>query len=193
MLRSLIAGVRALLHPTKRNAQIEDELKSFFDASVEDKIRGGMNPEGAERAARAEIGSREMARHKIWSAGWESVAEAFARELRFAARQLRKSPGFAAVTVLTLALGIGANTAIFLLTYTLVLKSLPVPAPGRLVRYTLNTDTIPWMEIDYPLYEALRAHEGPTSAMFAWSDQHVTLYEGSSSSQVPVGLATGAV
>ncbi|MGB6131270.1 MAG: ADOP family duplicated permease [Acidobacteriaceae bacterium] len=193
MLRSLIAGMRALLRPAERNAQIEEELKSFFDASVEEKIRNGMSPESARRAAQVEIGSRETVRHKTWSASWESRADSFVRELRFATRQLRKSPGYAAVTMLTLALGIGANTAIFLLTYTLLLKSLPVPDPGRLVRYSFNTDTIPWMGIDYPLYEALRAHQGPTSGLFAWNDNHATLREDGRSSQVPVALATGSV
>jgi hypothetical protein len=67
MLRSLIAGMRSLLHPAERNSRIEEELKSFSDASVEDKIRSGMSPGGARRAAHIEIGSGEMVRHKVWS------------------------------------------------------------------------------------------------------------------------------
>jgi predicted permease len=192
MLRSLISGVRALLHPMKRNVQIEDELKSFFEDSVEDKVRRGMSPEEARRAARIEIGSREMVRHKVWSAGWESWVDSFVRDLRFAARQIKKSPGFTAVTVLTLGLGIGANTAIFLLTYSLLLKSLPVPDPGRLVRYSAFSQDGDHA-ISYRLYEALREHPGPTSGLFAWDDSDAELDEGSSSSQIPVGLATGSV
>jgi hypothetical protein len=95
MLRSMIAGVRALLRPAERNTQIEDELRSFFQASVEDKIRNGMSPESAQRAAQIEIGSGEMVRHKVWSVGWESAVDSFLRELHVAARQLKKAPGFA--------------------------------------------------------------------------------------------------
>jgi hypothetical protein len=192
MLRNLIAGVRALLHPAQRNAQIEEELKSFFDASVDEKVRSGMSPERAQRAARAEIGSREMVRHKTWSAGWESCVDSFVRDLRFGARQIKRSPGFTAVTVLTLALGIGANTAIFLLTYSLLLKSLPVPEPGRLVQYSASSRDGDH-SISYPLYEALREHPGPTSGLFAWNDSDAELGESGSSSQIPVGLATGSV
>jgi len=65
-----MAGVRALIRPSERNAQIEEELRSFFAASVEDKLQRGVSREKAEREARAEIGSREMVRHKVWSAGW---------------------------------------------------------------------------------------------------------------------------
>jgi predicted permease len=194
MLRSLISGARALLHPVKRNAQIEDELKSFFEASVEDKVRRGMSPEEARQAARIEIGSREMVRHKVWSAGWESWVDSFVRDLRFGARQIKKSPGFAAVTVVTLALGIGANTAIFLLTYSLLLKSLPVPDPGQLVRYSLygtSSGDEPWLS--YRQYEALRIRQGPTSGMFAWNDNDATVVQHGNATPIPVGLATGSV
>lgn len=192
MLRNLFAGVRALLRPAKRNSQIEEELRSFFEASVEDKVRRCMNPKEAQRAARIEIGSREMVRQKVWSAGWESWIDSLLRDLRFAGRQIRKSPSFTAVTVLTLALGIGANTAIFLLTYSLLLKSLPVPDPGQLVRYSASSKDGD-RAISYPLYEALREHPGPTSGLFAWDDNDADLDEDGSSSQVPVGLATGSV
>src|ERR1039458_8175316 len=101
MLRSLMAGVRALIRPSDRNSQIEEELNSFFEASVEDKMRRGISPEVAQRAARAEIGSRETVRHKVWSAGWESAFDSFVRELRVTSRQLRKSPGFAVTAILT--------------------------------------------------------------------------------------------
>lgn len=133
MLRSLIAGVRALLHPAERNAQIEEELKSFFDASVEDKLRRGMSPESARRAARAEIGSRETVRHKVWSAGWEARVDSLVRELRVANRSLRKSPGFAVISVLMLAFGIGATTAIFSVVDGVLLRPLPFPHADQLV------------------------------------------------------------
>jgi predicted permease len=133
MLRSLMAGIRALLRPTERNAQIEEELQSFYDASVDDKIRSGMSPERAQRAARIEIGSSEMVRHKAWSAGWESKIDSLLRELRLTVRRLRKSPGFAITAVLMLAFGIGATTAIFSIVNGVLLQPLPFPDADRLV------------------------------------------------------------
>jgi predicted permease len=135
-----MAGVRALLRPSERNAQIEEELRSFFAASVEDKLQRGLNRETAEREARAEIGSREMVRHNVWTAGWESAVDSFVRELRVTARQLRKSPGFAATAILTLAFGIGATTAIFSIVEGVLLRPLPFADPGRLV---VLGDTVP--------------------------------------------------
>ena len=140
MLRSLMAGVRALIRPSERNAQIEEELRSFFAASVEDKLQRGVSRENAERDARAEIGSREMVRHNVWSAGWESAVESFLRELRATARQLRDSPGFAVTAILTLAFGIGATTAIFSIVEGVLLRPLPFADPGRLM---VLGDTVP--------------------------------------------------
>ena len=133
MLRSLMSGVRALIRPSERNAQIEEELRSFFAASVEDKLQRGVSRENAEREARAEIGSRETVRHKVWSAGWESAVDSFVRELRVTARQLRKSPGFAVTAILTLAFGIGATTAIFSIVEG-VLLSRPATSSPALAR-----------------------------------------------------------
>jgi predicted permease len=133
MLRSMMAGVRALLRPAERNTQIEDELRSFFQASVEEKIRSGMSPERAQRAAQIEIGSGEMVRHKVWSVGWESEVDSLLRELRLAARQLKRSPGFAFTAVLMLAFGIGATTAIFSVVDGALLRPLPFPQANQLV------------------------------------------------------------
>jgi predicted permease len=135
-----MAGVRALIRPSERNAQIEEELRTFFAAPVEDKLQRGVSRENAERAARAEIGSLEMVRHNIWSAGWESEVDSFVRELRVTARQLRKSPGFAATAILTLAFGIGATTAIFSIVEGVLLRPLPFADPGLLV---VLGDTVP--------------------------------------------------
>jgi hypothetical protein len=133
MLRSLIAGMRALMHPAERNAQIEEELKSFFDASVDDKLRSGMSPQEAQRAAQAEVGSGEAVRHKVWAAGWESTAGSIARDVQCALRQLRKSPGFTATAIVTLALGIGVNASMFSLVSGFLMPQLPGSDPQGVV------------------------------------------------------------
>ena len=134
VLGKLAGGVRALLWPGARNAEIEAELRSFVASSIDDKVRGGMNREAAERAARAEVGSAETVRQKVWSAGWESLLESVWQDIRYGVRQMLRSPGFAVVAILTLALGIGANTAIFTLVQGILLRSLPVRDPARLYR-----------------------------------------------------------
>ncbi|MGC2636578.1 MAG: ABC transporter permease, partial [Acidobacteriaceae bacterium] len=115
-----------------------------------------------------------------------------AQDLRFALRQLRKSPAYTFVAILTLALGIGANTAIFLLTYTIVLRSLPVPHPGELVRFTAWTNGDHDLPMSYPLYAAVRAHQTATSDVFAWAERESELKEGDSAFKVHAGLTTGS-
>lgn len=192
MLRSLIAGIRALLHPRKRNAQIEEELRSFFDASVEDKLRRGMSPERARHAAQVEIGSHEMIRHKIWAASWESAVESFVRELRVALRQLKKSPGFAATAIMTLVLGIGANTAIFLLTYSILLKGLPVPNPGQLIRYTFRKGDSE-IGLSYGQYQALEQQQRTASGLFAWDMSDADLQIDSQSAKIHIAMVAGSM
>ncbi|MFZ1014638.1 MAG: ABC transporter permease [Terracidiphilus sp.] len=139
-LRSLFSGIKSLFRPAKRNAEIEAELRSFFDAAVEHKMRHGISREDAEREARAEIRSAEMVRHKVWAAGWESHAESLAKDARYGFRQLLRSPGLSIVAILSLALGIGANTAIFTVIDGLLLKQLPVHDPQMLVSFGDGSD-----------------------------------------------------
>ena len=115
-----------------------------------------------------------------------------AQDLRFALRQLRKSPGYAVVAILTLALGIGANTAIFLLTYSIVLKSLPVPHPGQLIRYTFRSGSGE-LGLSYAQYKALEQRQSATSGLFAWSVDDAALRRNGEPEKVHLGLATGSM
>ena len=98
-------------------------------------MRTGQSYEEAMRNARLEMGSREAVKEKVRSVGWEAMAEGLWQDLRFSIRMLAKSRGFTSVAILSLALGIGANTAIFTLINELILKSLPVRAPQDLVSF----------------------------------------------------------
>jgi len=134
-MRSLIEGIKALLRKQQRSRDMDEELRSFQEASTEEKILHGMSPSEAQRAARIEIGSAESVKHKVRAATWESTAESIVQDIRYSLRMMAKSPGFTAVAILSLALGIGANTAIFTLINNLMLKSLPVTNPQDLVAF----------------------------------------------------------
>ena len=112
--------------------RMDNELRFHLDQQIRDYIDGGLSRAEAERRARQEFGTLELAKDECRdqrSAEWLSN---ILRDVRHACRSLRKSPGFAAAVVATLALGIGANTAIFSLIYSVLLKPLPYPAPERI-------------------------------------------------------------
>src|SRR5438552_17858362 len=102
--------------------------------AVEEKMKQGMSRKDALRAVRLERGSLDVTKEIVWSARWESFVETLWRDLRFGVRVLRKNPVFTAVVVLTLTLGIGANTAIFTLIDTVMLKQLRVANSKQLYR-----------------------------------------------------------
>jgi predicted permease len=134
-LRDITDGIRSLLQPHKRNGEIEAEARCFREAAVEHRMRQGMSREDAERAAQRELGNMQIIRHKVWSAGWESLAESLWRDAAYGLRQAMRSPGLSIVAILSLALGIGANTAIFTVIDDLLLKQLPVRDPRMLVSF----------------------------------------------------------
>jgi predicted permease len=132
---NIAAGLRSLLGLTRVEREMDEELRGFLDASAESKLRAGMTPEQAVRAARVEMGSTNAVKHRIRSAAWETAAENLWNDLRYSVRMLAKSPAFTLVAVGSLALGIGANTAIFTLIDGVLLKQLPVRAPKELVSF----------------------------------------------------------
>ncbi|MGB8521867.1 MAG: ABC transporter permease [Candidatus Acidiferrales bacterium] len=118
----------------KRESELDREMEAHLELEAEEQVESGLQPDEAHFAARRAFGNTAIVREDvraIWNASW---LERFARDVKYAGRSLRKSPGFAAVAVLTLALGIGANTAIFSAIDALMLRPLPFTAADQLVR-----------------------------------------------------------
>jgi predicted permease len=144
LLRRFTGGLRILLGRGRAEREMSEELEAYLDAAVNEKQRAGMSHDDALRAARVEIGSMEAVKEAIRSVGWEASVESVWQDARFALRQLRRSPALTVVVVLSLALGIGANTAIFSLMDAVMLKSLPVKNPKQLVLLQWATSGSQW-------------------------------------------------
>ena len=134
---------------------LDSELRYHFERLVRDSIAAGMTPEQARRQARLEFGGMEQIKEECLDVRGRWL-EDLGKDLHYAARTLRRSPGFLVVTVLSLALGIGANSAIFSLINAVMLRSLPVKEPQRLVQITrLRSDGKPG-DVSYSLFQYLR-------------------------------------
>jgi predicted permease len=164
-MRSRIASLfRNLWRQSTVEQALSDELQSSLELLTEEKIEQGLSPSSARRQALMELGGVEQVKEEVRAAHAGRFLEDLARDVRLACRTLAKGPGFTAVAVITLALGIGANTAVFSVLDALLLRWLPVTRPQELA---LLSTSGPWPgssvgshAFSYPAYRALREHNG---------------------------------
>ncbi len=174
----LIARLRSyaasLLHRSQRESQIADELQFHIESRAADLERTGLSPAEALRRARIEFGAVDKYREDIRTSLGLRLFDELRDDLRYATRMLRSSPGFTAVAIGSLALGIGANTIIFSLAKGVLVDRLPVPHPEQLKMvtlvggdkspmrrmwgtwYDLENNTTQYPLLTYPIYKLLQ-------------------------------------
>ena len=186
--RQLRRGLGVLANRKAADQDIADEVRHYLEEAAAELEAGGLSRDEARRAARMEIGSATALREQVRGYGWENSVETLVTDVHCAARRLRGKPGFTAVSVLTLALGIGATTAIFSVIEGVLWKPLPYPDSGRLValRHTapgIHTDNLNLSAALYFTYfEENRAFQG----VALWSLGSATVTGLAEPEEVPV-------
>ena len=163
LLRNITSGFRSLFRSEQVDRELDEELGAYLEMAAAEKMKQGMSRMEALRSVRLERGSVEVSKEVVRSGGWETLVETCWRDLCFAVRMLRKSPGFTAVAVLTLGLGIGSNTAIFSLINAVMLRVLPVYEPEALLQLNIENPRrpgAPSIGFTNPLWEQIRDRQG---------------------------------
>lgn len=174
MLSDIRYRVRALFSRAEVEQELDDELRFHIEREAEKYERQGMSHDDALRRARLEFGGVEQMKEASRDARGVGIVESVARDLRYAVRSLRSRPAFTLTVVATLALGIGANTAIFTLVDALVLRALPVAHPEQLVivgdpaAVNSNWNGSPLTDyVSVPLFRDVRARNTVFTDMYA--------------------------
>lgn len=180
----------------RRKDDLNAELEAHLRLAIEDRVAHGEDPENARAAALRELGNLPLVEdttRRQW--GWEWT-ERLGKDLRYAVRRLTKSPGYSITVLLTLTLAIGANTAVFSLLYAMLLRSLPVEHPDRIVQLK-ELESGPGMsdwpmdEISGKVYDAIKARQTTMSGMCAWGNASLNLHEPNGTHPVKTAALTG--
>jgi len=157
MVERLRSLWRNLIHRDAVDRDLNEEVRAVFDLLVDEKVKAGLSLEQARRAATLELGREHSITQQVREGRTGASIDAVIKDVQYGARMLRANPGFTFVVVLSLAAGIGANSAIFSIANAMLLKAVPVPEPEHLflARYESRLPLTP--RVSYPFFEKLRA------------------------------------
>jgi predicted permease len=173
-LRVFIHRLRGMFLKRRRERELEDELRAHLEMQIEENVRQGMSPGEARREAQRKFGGVEQVKEAYRDRIGLPLVESTLQDLRYAARTLAKKPGFSLIAIITLAMGIGANTTIFSIANTILLQPLPIKDADRIVdvRRIAGRDHRP-TDFSYPDYLELRKRAGEAVDLFAVSREEL--------------------
>jgi predicted permease len=176
-LRGWLLRLGGMFGKERRDRELVSELESHLQLHIEDNLRSGMSPEEARRNALIKLGGIEQTKENYGDRRGLPLLETLLQDLRFGVRMLRKNPGFTTVAVLTLALGIGANTAIFSLVNAVLFRPLPVKAPHELVNvYNASQgDLLEHVPLAYPDYADYRDNNTSFAGLLGFAPNFLAL------------------
>ena len=177
-MRKVLALIRNFFYRDSIERDLDAEVRGFAALLEEEKMRAGMNPDETKRAARMEMAGPEQVKEEVRAARAGVWLETFWQDIRFGIRTLRKNPGFTAVAILTLALGIGANTAIFSLVNGVLLHPLPYHDPDRLTIVWEKNDDGTRENVGYATYLEWKAMNKSFQELALYSSWQAVLQVG---------------
>jgi predicted permease len=169
MLRVLLARLRGLARGGRKDAELDEDIQAHLDLLTRDYIDRGVAPDDARAAARRAFGALDQMKETYRDQRSLPWIETLVQDMRYAARMLRRNPGFAAIGILSLALGVGASTAAFSVFNAVMLRPLRVSEPDRLVLLKPLRRAQRFIFFN-PIYEELRARQTTLSGVFAVND-----------------------
>ncbi|HEX8141026.1 MAG TPA: ABC transporter permease [Pyrinomonadaceae bacterium] len=167
-LRALAVRLSGLFSREKRDRELARELESHIEMHTEDNLRAGLSPQEARRQAIIKLGGVEPTKERYRRQRGLPLIETILQDLRYGLRRLTRSPGFTTVALLSLALGIGANTAIFSLVNTALLRPLPIERPDELVSLTNAVENRAFPTFSYPNYKDIRDRNEVFAGLLAY-------------------------
>ena len=170
--------LRKRLRPFRTDSDISDELRAHFGALIEEGLAAGLPLQEASRRARLQLGDSQVVLEKVREGEISTMLESLYRDFSLGLRSLRRNPVFAITAILTLAMGIGANTVVFTLLYGLLLRSLPVKDAASLVRIGVASATVDPSRasaVPYQMFLQLRRQQRSFTDVSAWANRPVAM------------------